>query len=340
MKKGVIIITVIINSLFFNLYAQQNQNVAIIGFYNLENLFDTEDDPLKNDEEFLPNGANQWTDERYQTKLNTLSRVIADMGKDQGGVVVLGVSEIENRRVLEDLCATKRLSPLNFGVAHHDSPDLRGVDVAFIYRKDRFEFLGEFWYPLITENPRFITRDQYVIKGVLDKTDTMYFIVNHYPSKRGGEKRSAPYRIAAANLTRHIVDSLYSIDPMAKVIIMGDFNDGPTSKCIVDNLKTIGKTADVKPGCIFNPMWKMYKNGIGSYPYRDTWELIDQIMLTYALMTKTPNHYHYKSAEVFQQSYMVTPTGSYAGYPMRTYAGGVYQAGYSDHFPVLITLQK
>ena len=342
MKRLVFSIFFATATIFYAVLAQTEQKIAIIGFYNVENLYDTEDDTLTNDNEFLPDGANQWTQERYQTKLNNLARVIADMGKEQGVVVVLGFSEIENERVLLDLVATDRLKPLNYGVAHHDSPDLRGVDVAFIYQKDRFRVIGEKAFTLfIPDDPKFVTRDQFLVTGILDKTDTLHILVNHWPSKRGGEKRSMPKRIAAAQLSRKIVDSLMNVNPMAKIIVMGDFNDNPTAKSIKEHLKPVGKINDLETGGLFNPMWKLYNDGIGSYAYRDSWDLIDMIMVSYGLVKNVKtNTYRYKSTEIFRKSYMVTSTGSFAGYPFRTYAGGVYQGGYSDHFPVFITLQK
>jgi hypothetical protein len=165
----------------------QAQQTAILGFYNVENLYDTEKDPVTDDSEFLPDGAYQWTIERYEQKLRNLSYVISEIGKEKGGVVVLGVCEVENERVLNDLVAQDAIKHLNYKVAHHDSPDLRGVDVAFIYQGERFEFISQQPFTLtIQENPDFKTRDQLLLIGVLDKTDTLYLIANHWPSKRGG----------------------------------------------------------------------------------------------------------------------------------------------------------
>ena len=334
-------ITFIFFALFCMCLLTQAQQTAIIGFYNVENLFDTEKDPIIDDSEFLPEGTNQWTLERYNQKLKNLSVVIAEIGKEQGGVVVLGVSEIENERVLNDLVAQDALKSMNYKVAHHDSPDYRGVDVAFIYQGDRFEFISQKPHTLVVpDNPRFKTRDQLLLIGVLDKTDTLHLIVNHWPSKRGGEARSMPLRMAAAQLTRSIVDSLLNINPYAKIVIMGDLNDTPDAKSIMNGLNAKGKKDDVKQNDIFNPMWKMYRDGIGSYAYRDSWELIDQIMVSYAFLHAKPNSYKFVSAHVFTPNFLKTKTGSFQGYPFRTYAGGSYSGGYSDHFPVYIIIQK
>lgn len=341
MKKRIILFGIFFLFSISLLFSQsKTYNVAVIGFYNVENLFDTENDPAINDEEFLPNGANQWTPERYQRKLQNLSKAIAAIAKEQGGVVVLGLSEIENRKVMEDLANTEMLKPFNFGVVHHDSPDRRGVDVGFVYQKDRFEVLNQKAFRLRTADTNFRTRDQLLMTGILDQTDTLHILVNHWPSKSGGESRSAPLRIAAAQLSRYIADSLMNANPNAKVIIMGDLNDNPNAKSITEHLKVKGKIKEMGEKDLFNPMWKLYRDGIGSYAYRDSWELIDMIIVSSGLLNVRPGTYKYKDVDIFRASFLMTKTGSFVGYPFRTYAGGAYQGGYSDHLPVYIILQR
>jgi len=335
------ITSIFIISLLFLCLSLQAQKTAVIGFYNVENLYDTVKDSIADDSEFLPTGAYQWTEERYNHKLKNLSVVISEMGKEHGGVVILGVCEVENEGVLNDLVAQDLLKPLKYKVVHHDGPDYRGVDVAFIYQSERFEMLSYQPFELtIPENPRFRTRDQLLLVGVLDQIDTLYLIANHWPSKRGGEARSNPLRMAAAKLTRSIVDSILNVNPNAKIIITGDFNDTPNAKSITHGLGAKGKISDVTQFDIFNPSWKMYKDGIGSYAFRDTWELIDQIMVSYALLHPKPNTFRYVSAHVFSPNFLLTKAGSYRGYPFRSYGGGNYQGGYSDHLPVYIILKK
>jgi exonuclease III len=253
----------------------------------------------------------------------------------------LGVCEVENEGVLNDLVAQESLKPLNYKIAHHDSPDVRGVAVAYIFQGERFEFITQQDFELrLPDNPRYRTRDQLLLVGVLDHTDTLYLIANHWPSKRGGEARSNPLRMAAAKLTKSIVDSLLNTNINAKIIIMGDLNDTPDAKSITIGLKAKGKMKEITQYDIFNPSWKMYKDGIGSYAYRDNWELIDQIMVSYALIQPKPNTYKYISAQVFRPNFLLTKSGAYQGYPFRSYGGGNYQGGYSDHLPVYIVLQK
>ncbi len=320
--------------------AQEKNDKALIGFYNVENLFDTINDPNKNDEQFLPDGDYRWTSERYMAKLEALSTVIAEMAKLDGGLVVLGVSEVENAQVMKDLAATEKLKPYNLKVCHHDSPDRRGVDVAFFYDSARFRVIDTAAYPLIVPNqPNFISRDQWLMTGILDETDTLYILVNHWPSKSGGEKRSLPGRIAAATMARQIADEVLTTHPCAKFILMGDLNDNPNSKAIMEYLGTKKKTKDLTDMDLYNPMWKMYQDGIGSYAYRDSWEMLDNIVVSGALINDKKG-YTFHSAVVFRKDFMFTKTGSYKGYPFRTFAAGNYQGGYSDHLPVYIVLTK
>jgi hypothetical protein len=321
--------------------AQPAQNKAVIGFYNVENLFDTIDDPLKNDEQFLPNGDYRWGTDRYNAKLESLSKVIELLAQLDGGLVVLGVSEIENEQVLLDLAATPRLKPYHLSVCHHESPDRRGVDVAFFYDASRFKILSTRAFPTIVPGqPDFITRDQWLMTGILDGTDTLDIVVNHWPSKSGGEKRSLPGRLAAGALGRQIADSVLNSRPNAKFIYMGDLNDNPTSKCILQEMNTKTKPENLASTDLYNPMWKLFRDGIGSYAYRDSWEMLDNIIISGGLVNAAPGTYKFRSAHVFRKDFMFTKTGSYMDYPFRTFAGGNYQGGYSDHLPVYIVLTR
>ena len=339
MKRTVFFILLTLIS-WGSLIAQSIQNRVNIGFYNVENLFDTINDPNKNDEQFLPDGDYRWNSERYFNKLDKLSQVIYDMCKLPGGLAVLGVSEVENEAVLRDLIATERLAPYKLAVCHHESPDLRGVDVSFIYDPSRFRVLSTKAYPLtFPENPDFITRDQWLMTGILDSVDTLHLIVNHWPSKIGGEKKSLPYRLGAGHLARHIADSIMTASPHAKVIIMGDMNDNPNAKSMMEGLQTRTNPKNLIEKDLYNPMWQMYRNGVGSYAYRDSWELLDNIIVSEGLVNATSG-YKFYMAHIFRKDYMLTKSGSYTNYPWRMFAGGIYQGGYSDHLPVYIILTK
>ena len=339
MKRVVFAIVAILTVSF--VVAQPSHNKAVIGFYNVENLFDTIDDPNKNDEQFLPNGDYRWDSERYNTKLENLSKVIELMASLDGGLVVLGVSEIENEQVMLDLAATPRLQPYHLSVCHHESPDRRGVDVAFFYDASRFKILSTRAFPTIVPgNPDFITRDQWLMTGVLDGVDTLDIVVNHWPSKSGGEKRSLPGRMAAGALGRSIADSVLNSRPNAKFIYMGDLNDNPTSKCILAEMNTKTKPDNLAPTDLYNPMWKIFRDGIGSYAYRDSWEMLDNIIISAGLVNAAPGTYKFRSAHIFRKDYLFTKSGSYMDYPYRSFAGGNYQGGYSDHLPVYIVLTR
>ncbi len=326
------------------LLSQEKKYKAVcIAFYNLENFYDTIDDPNKNDEEFLPGGKNHWNSKRYFQKIENLSKVISEIANDiqAKGPVVIGFSEVENKKVLEDLVASPLLAPLNYGIVHYDGPDVRGVDVALIYQKQHFTVTSSRSVTLnIPGKPDFKTRDQLVVSGLLDG-EPVHFIVNHWPSRRGGEKRSAPLRNAAADLCRSSADSIMKTNTNAKIIIMGDLNDDPTNKSLTEHLKAKGEESETKPGELFDPMYRMFKNeGIGSLAYKDNWNLFDQIIVSQPLLLEEKSSFRFLKARVFNKSFLVQKDGAFANYPFRTYVGNDYQGGYSDHFPVYIVLVK
>ncbi len=273
--------------------AQQQFKMALVGFYNLENLFDTINDPNKNDEEFLPNGKNAWNTQKYTTKLHNMAYAISTIGTDKSdrfyspdGLMVVGLCEMENRTVLEDLVAQPEIADRNYQVVHYESPDRRGVDVALLYNPKYFKLTNSKSYRLVVPNqPNFISRDQLVVTGILDDEE-MSFIVMHWPSRYGGEKKSLPGRMAAASLCRHIADSILTDNPKAKIVMMGDYNDYPTNKSIIEGLRAKGKVSEMKDDDFFNPMWKMHKNGEGTNYYRDVKGVLDQC-ITMKLITSS-----------------------------------------------------
>lgn len=326
---------------------KKKYNVVCVGFYNLENLFDTIVDPDVNkilQDDFTPHGPKQFTSERYHKKLQNLSKVLADIGTETtpDGAAVIGVSEIENRQVLEDLVATPALKDRNYKIAHFDSPDKRGIDVAFLYQEKYFTLENSMAFPTKDpENPEWFTRDQVLISGKMGD-ENFHFIVAHWPSRRGGQKRSQPKRMLAADLGRHMIDSIQAIDPNAKIVYMGDLNDDPTNASVKNNLGTVGNIKKVTPNDLYNPMENYFKNGIGTLAWRDNWNLFDQLICTGNLVELKSDFSSYKlfKAKVYNKSYLKVSSGSYKGYPMRTYVGTTWQGGYSDHFPVYLYLIK
>lgn len=325
--------------------AQEAQyKVAAIGFYNLENLFDTENDTLINDEDFLPDGKRSWTLEKYQEKQANMAYVISQMGTSvsPSGVSILGVAEIENRKVLEDLVSQPTLKDRNYQIVHHDSPDRRGIDVGLIYNPAHFTVLMSEALPvnyILEDLDTLKTRDVLHVKGILEN-DTISVLVNHWPSRWGGEKRSAPKRQKAADVCRVLIDSLQTTDPDVKVILIGDLNDDPTSKSVVKNLRSVGKKSKMTPKTLFNPMHDYYRRGLGSNAYRDGWSLFDQILVSPGLIDTKQDGYFYFKAVIFNKKYLIQRNGKFKGYPFRTFSFDKYQGGYSDHFPVIVFLAK
>lgn len=321
----------------------QKAKVAAIGFYNLENLFDTENDTLIDDEEFLPEGGRSWTLEKYNEKSANMADIISKLGLDlcPSGLSILGVAEIENRKVLEDLVRQPAVKNRNYQIIHHDSPDKRGVDVALLYNPSHFKVLEHKAVPLIDfENgERRYTRDILFVKGILDNTDTLYITVNHWPSRGGGEKQTAPYRNHGAAVNRHLYDSLRTINTTVNFVVMGDLNDNPDDESITAYLRAKLKLKDVKEQDLYNPFYEMYRRGLGSNAYRDTWSLFDQIIFSHDLMENQTGYKFYK-AFVFNKEFLTTASGKYKGYPFRTFNFDNYQGGYSDHFPSYIYLIK
>jgi len=320
--------------------------IQTIAFYNLENLFDYEDDPLVFDNDRTPDGKDHWTAEMYHAKLKNMAEVIAEIGADVTGAlpVIVGVCEVENRRVLEDLLNQEPLVGNDYGIVHFDSPDRRGIDVALLYQKKLFTPTHYRAYPLFLyqeDDPlrRIFTRDQLVVSGVLDG-DNIHLIVNHWPSRSGGEARSRPKRIQAAKLNKRIIDSLFGQDPYAKIITMGDLNDDPISPSVKRHLGTEKDRKELPLRALYNPMEGMFKKGLGTLAWRDSWNLFDQIIISSAFLSEEYSSYRFYKAGIYNKPYLANATGQYKGYPFRSYANGTYTGGYSDHFPVYIYLIK
>jgi predicted extracellular nuclease len=319
-----------------------------IVFYNLENFFDTVNDPEVLDDEFTPEGPKKWTQDKYDKKLHNMERVffdIAAINKDYP--VVIGVSEVENRNVLEDIVAAPKLAPANYRIVHHDSPEARGVDVAFFYRADVFKLEGEKAIrTIIPSLPNFKTRDILTMWGKIDGEDFL-FMVGHWPSRLGGKEASEYKRIAVGEQMRSIADSVKQIRPDVKVVLMGDFNDDPTDPSITQGMGAKLKVKELQKGDYYAPYASMLKAGYGTLAYGDAWNIFDNIVVTENLVNDTTDKLKIQKApgskfygNIFKRHYMVQKEGQYKGYPLRTYVGNNFQGGYSDHFPVYIYIGK
>ena len=225
-------------------------------------------------------------------------------------------------------------------MVHYDSPDRRGVDVGLIYNPKYFKMTSSKSYRTVVPNdPEFITRDQLLVSGMFDG-EPMHFIVMHWPSRFGGEKRSLPGRVAAATLCRHIADSILREDANAKIIMMGDYNDYPDNKSVTEYLRASGDMKDLRDGEFFNPMYDLHKKGYGTNYFRDVPGVLDQTVITPGLLPTDYSTYQFKVAKVHNKEFLKQHGGRYNGYPFRTFAGGVWMGGYSDHFPVYVILLK
>ncbi len=299
-----------------------------IAFYNLENLFDTVDDPDRMDETFTPVGEARWDEKKLKAKVRKLGSVIASIGQQDNPYkpVLIGVAEVENAVVLEKLINSPQLKELGYSFVHYDSPDERGIDTALIYRSRFFKILSSEAVNMFLKTPEGqpdLTRDILYVIGEL-AGQRVHVLVNHWPSKRAGEAETAYKRLEAAKQNRIIISKIKSEEPDARIIVMGDFNDDPQSDSITHLMDTD----------FYNPMELLLTNDEGSTTYRGKWNLFDQIIFTNNFMKPYQNPFVFEKADIFNAASVVIQKGKYKGNPFRTYAGPKYLGGVSDHFPV------
>lgn len=309
-----------------------------IMFYNVENLFDTVDDPLTRDEEFTPGGAKHWTKDRYFVKLRKIAETVDSIGNGAWPLVV-GMAEVENRKVLEDLTSKTILTDAHYGILHQDSPDARGIDVAMLYREDLVKILETTFLRLpFPEDTTIRTRDILYAKGVV-KMDTLHFFVCHFPSMIGGEKQSEWRRERAAFVVRQKVDSLFGVNPAAGIIIMGDLN-GKANTPAQKVLKTKSSDKKIRIGELYNTGYYLLKKPYGSYRYKGNWQTIDHIIVSGSLLNGKTDCVVGKRLTVYSATSLLEEDKIYFGFkPWPTYRGPRYAGGVSDHLPVYIRLR-
>ncbi len=352
---------------FFGLKAQSKKYIVhTVAFYNFENLFDT----IKGtnyDEEWLPDGLQNWTSKKYNQKLQNLSKVLMQIGtndQQKEAPTFIGCSEAENRGVLEDLIKQPNIADIDYGIVHFDSPDKRGIDVGLLYQKKYFKPTTFVNIPLIIfkdknsatdkkdmeinedktdedkievkNDRRVYTRDILLITGFLDGEE-INILVNHWPSRSGGEKKSSKFREAAGKLDRKIMDSIYKVNPDAKIICMGDLNDGTYNKSVKEGIGAKLNKSEVKQFGVYNPFEQMAKDGYASLFYRDAGDIFDQIMVSETLIKDDFSSFRFWKAGIYNKQFMIQNTGQYKGYPLRH---SLNEIGFSDHFPVYIYLIK
>ena len=337
--------------------AQKTQQNYVIGFYNLENLFDTYDDPVKNDNEFLPEGKNKWTQAKYEKKLHNMAKVIRSMAdNNKRWHTILGISEIENRLVIEDLVSQPEIADANYQIVHYDSPDRRGVDVALLYKPDQFTYLDSESIPFDfnsdidfsdTDTSYFKTRDILMVHGLI-AGEHFAFYVAHLPSRIGG--KGGNLRSRGAEIIYNHSRRMEAKYPGIKIVAMGDMNDNPTDDSMAKYLHGQERLENVTPGEFYSPYISMLKAGYGSLCYQGVWSIYDLELVNYNLahapdgglkiQPVTKNHGKEYYGVVFKRPWMTTQKGQYKGYPFRTFSNGAFVGGYSDHYPTYIVIGK
>ncbi len=316
---------------------KQGKDYIRLMFYNVENFFDTVDDPTTNDNEFTPDGSMRWTQSRYIDKRNNIFRVIANVGEWDPPALV-GLCEVENRGVVDDLVKNTPLAKYPYRVVHKESPDQRGIDVALLYRSDYLKCTGQQFIRVNFADHRKRTRDILYATLSTTKGDTLHVFVNHWPSRSGGQRQSEQGRILAASLVRHKVDSIFSRNPLANIVITGDLNDGPLDKSLVLGLRALNDTTQAKPSALFNLSAYKMKEQTGTIKYQGKWSVFDQIIVSGGLL-RGQLRTNVSRCLIFRVDYLFEPDKRYQGVkPFRTYIGPRYNRGFSDHLPVYLDI--
>jgi len=311
------------------------KDVYTFMFYNVENYFDCEDDSLINDDEFTYNGIRGWNRGRLHEKTERIAKVILASGKWNPPVFV-GLCEIENRKVLEVLTKSMTLSKFNYKIIQKDSPDERGIDVAFIYRPDLFRPLN---YQSIkiadSTNVTFKTRDILQVCGILNSCDTIHVFVNHWPSRYGGIMETIRYRRLASEALNKAIRNIKKTSPEAKIVCTGDFNDTPRD----ESIKGLVKSKETDHAEMINLSDDWMSQEIQTLKNQYTWEVFDQWIVSDSFLNQN-NCYRFLKAEIMQATFLLEPDTKFGGLkPKRTYVGFKYQDGFSDHLPVLVRIQ-
>jgi endonuclease/exonuclease/phosphatase family metal-dependent hydrolase len=305
-------------------------------FFNTENYFDTFDDEKTLDDDFTPTGSYHWTWEKFSAKRNALSKIIIAVGKGKIPAIV-GLCEIENRFVLDQLVNETPLAKFNYRIVHHDSPDSRGIDVALLYDPACFELLYQNFYEISKD---FKTREILYVKGIFHGVDTLHVFVTHFPSKRGGAKASESRRTAAAMELKRLCDSVGNAGNNANILIMGDFNDTPNSEPVTNTLHAKDSFDRISERDLYNLALPLMKKGEGTIKFQGVWEFIDLMFVSGNMLNGTGKiSCRQSDFKVFDAPYLFENDNTYVGKkPKRTFIGMKYNGGISDHLPVYIQL--
>jgi predicted extracellular nuclease len=330
-KLSFLLIIVLLTGFKFSF--AKGQDTILVGFWNMENFYDTLRDKRISDEEFLPDSKKHWTSERYITKCKHHAQVILEMNSGKG-LDILGMSEIENRGVVEDLI--KQMPECNYGIAHIDSPDERGIDCALIFKSGVFNLVSVVGDTVVLPDKHPTRLILHVVLQNKKSNELLNVFVNHWPSRRGGSDESQINRITAAQVLRKDVDAVLAKNKDANIVIMGDFNDEPTNVSI-DSVLAAGHYSSASRDAkktLQNLAWERKSKGEGTLKYRNEWDLLDQIIVSNPMVEKSNISYLNGSFTIYKRDYMIETEEKYAGSPLPTYGGNKYLGGYSDHFPV------
>ncbi len=319
---------------------KQGKDFIRMMFYNVENFFDTEDDPTTNDNQFTPEGEMHWTKSRYIDKRNAIFRVIANVGEWEPPALI-GLCEVENRKVLDDLIKNTPLMKYPYRLVHKDSPDQRGIDVALFYREDYLKLIAQEFIRIRFSDNRKRTRDILYATMLTKSNDTLHVFVNHWPSRSRGQRTSESARILAASLLRSKVDSIFRCNPVANIVITGDLNDGPLDKSVLRELKSLTDSSQSKSSALFNLTAYKTKEETGTIKFQGKWSVFDQMIVSGGMLypgarLKT----NVGQCHIFRAGYLLEPDVRYSGVkPFRTYIGPRYNKGFSDHLPVYLDIR-
>ena len=338
MKKSVLIFLVAILALSCSKEKKMQRRNMTVVFYNVENLFDLQDEPEKWDEEFTPAGEKKWDQKRYDKKLHDLARVLTAVNEDELPEIV-GLCEVENKKVLQDLIGSGELANGKYSIVHNESPDFRGIDCALIYRPAEFKVLYQFPVTIrFKDDPDYTTRDILYVKGRTKNREKFHIFVNHWPSRIGGLEKTEPNRVEVASVLKSKIDSIYQTDANAKIIVMGDMNDEPNNKSL---LQTLGaKSPENESARLVNLMFPLDNENKGTYNYRGNWNMIDNMVVSKSLLDNKGFQVIENSASIFRKDWMEYKNNEGKISPNRTYGGPNYYGGISDHFPVYFSLKR
>ena len=338
MKKAFPVISLLILALL-PLLSQKNVNSFLVVSYNVENLFDTINSPEFDDDEFTPSGSKQWTYERYEKKLGDLAKVIRSM-PGKGLPALIGLAEVENRGVLEDLLQIRGLRRENYEIVHEEGMDPRGIECALLYKPDLFNYLGHEYIEVEDlEDPAYIHRGILHVRGTGPEGSNLHIFVNHWKSRSGGEKETERKRMYSAITLRKQLDMLLAREPGFKAIILGDFNDEPTNNSLTKGLSATNKRKNIEMGEYYNLFYDLHNTGNnGTYNFQGTWNMLDQVIVSYDLVNQNAGlTTGYGSGGILSEEFMMFESDTYGmALPSATYGGPQYYGGPSDHLPVYV----